>query len=92
MVASFVPGPIVVNGISIPLGDPVFVLMAEVLPASGISTLTLVVPDLPPAAAIEISIATVDIYAATVVVSPDNRTFQVSDQFTLSITDEDTTN
>ena len=92
MVASFVDGPIDVMGLNIPLGLPIFVLMAQVIPSNGISTVTLVVPDLPPVVGLDVlgAIATIQVFGATIVVSPDNRTFQVSDQFTLNITDEDT--
>ncbi len=92
MVASLLDGPTDVFGLSIPLGLPIFVLMAEVIPANGISTVTIVVPDLPPVVGLEVlgAIATLEVKGAVIVVSPDNRTFQVSDQFTLNITDEDT--
>lgn len=92
MVASLVPGPTDVLGLSFPIGVPAIVLMAEVLPASGVSTLSFVIPHLPPpppgVSTIGV-IATLDIYGATLVLSPDGRTLQVSEGFTLTITDED---
>jgi hypothetical protein len=80
MVAALTPGPIVVAGITFPIGPDWFPVLTAVLPPAGIVSTNITIPTTPP-----VEIATVTFYAIVVLASPDHRTISVSEQFSLSV-------